>query len=191
MTRKMIRLGARAALLVCGIAGLVSAVGCSSSSQPSWASALGPSVTIVGPATVTSGQGSPGAAVQGVFAAVAAKQYKAECPYFQPSVQAACKSVPAAELSKDEPYFKNAAIGYVAIDGDKALVGTTGTFCVPNVKPACFTNNDPAAIFSGNKNSFGTLWTEQNKASNSNSDQNVYTLAPCVKIGGKWYLSAS
>ena len=191
MTMKMIRLAARAAALACGITGLVSAVGCSSSSQPSWASALGPSVTIVGPATVAPGQGSPGAAVQGVFAAIAAKHYKAECPYFQPSVQAACKSVPAADLSKDEPYFKSAAIGYVAIDGDKALVGTTGTFCVPNVKPACFTNNDPAAIFSGNKNSFSTLWTEQDKASNSNSDENVYTLAPCVKIGGKWYLGLS
>jgi hypothetical protein len=191
MTRKMTRLAARAALLACGIAGLLSAVGCSSSSQPSWASALGPSVTIVGPASVTSGQGSPGAAVQGLFAAIGAKHYKAECPYFQPSVQAECNSVPVAEMSKDEPYFKNVGIGYVAIDGDKALVGTTGTFCVPNEKPACFTNNDPAAIFSGNKDSFGTLWTAQDKASNTSSDDNVYTLAPCVKVGGKWYLSAS
>jgi hypothetical protein len=190
MTRKMIRLAARAALLACGIAGLLSAAGCTSSSQPSWASALGPSVTIVGPATVASGQGSPGAAVQGVFAALGAKHYKAECPYFQPSVQAACRSVPAAEMSKDGPYFKSAAIGYVAIDGDKALVGTTGTFCVPGGRPTCFTNDDPAAIFSANKKSFGALWTEQYKASNSTSDENVYTLAPCVKVGGKWYLSA-
>jgi hypothetical protein len=49
--------------------------------------------------------------------------------------------------------------------------------------PKCFTNNDPAAIFS-TKKSFGTLWTQANQ---SNSE-NVYSLATCIEISGHWYL---
>jgi hypothetical protein len=44
------------------------------------------------------------------------------------------------------PIFKNVKLGYTAIDGDKALIGFTGTVCVLELSPSCFTNNDPAAI---------------------------------------------
>lgn len=47
---------------------------------------------------------------------------------------------------------RNAAIGYVAVHEDQALVGT--------------------------------LWAQADRATSSN----VYKLAPCVKIGGRWYL---
>ena len=89
----------------------------------------------------------------------------------------------AALNSSSAPSLKNAGIGYVAIDGNKALVGTTGTFCVPDNTPKCFTNNDPAAIFS-TKKPFGTLWTQANQ---SNSE-NVYSLATCIQVSGHWYL---
>ena len=82
-----------------------------------------------------------------------------------------------------EPEHWNAAIGYVAVRGDQALVGSTGTFCVPAERPRCFTNTDPAALLSGGK-SFGTLWAQADRATSSN----VYKLAPCVKIGGRWHL---
>lgn len=210
MTTISARARARAALLGGGLAGLLAVAGCSSSSssspqtapsttasqaqstqasaaaQPSWAAGLGSGVTVTGPATVAAGNDSPDAAVQGVLAAVNAKNYPGECAFLLPSAQSSCASG-ASELSPtDAPSVKTAAIGYVAIKGSQALVGTTGTYCTPGETPACFTNNDPAAIFSGGK-SFSTLWTEAN---NSSSDQNVYTLAPCVEVNGKWYVNA-
>jgi hypothetical protein len=177
-----VRSGVGPALLACGLV----AAGCSSNSAPPWASALGSGVTVTAPAQVSPGNGSPGAAIEGVFAAISAKNYPAECSYVEPSKQAACKSGAASLSSSTAPSFKNAGIGYVATDGDKALVGTTGRFCIPDQTPECYTNNDPAAIFSSKK-PFSTLWTDANK----NSTTNVYSLAPCIEIGGKWYLYES
>ena len=183
MTR---HLSAWPALLACGLAGLL-AVGCSSSSAPPpWAPALGSGVTVDAPAQVSPGTGSPAETIDGVFAAIGARQYKQECDYVEPDAQADCKSGAAALNSTNAPSLKNAGIGYVAIDGDKALVGTTGTFCVPDQTPKCYTNSDPAAIFS-TKKSFGTLWTQANQSSSSN----VYSLAPCIQIAGHWYLYTS
>lgn len=174
----------------CGLAGLLAIAGCGSSSgsssPPSWAAALGSGVTVTAPAQASPGDGSPGAAVAGVFAAVGAKHYTAECTYLEPSVQSECKSGAAQLTSSNAPNLKNAAIGYTAIHGNEALVGTTGTFCVPGETPQCYTNNDPAAIFSSGK-PFSTLWTDANKTSNANA----YSLAPCIKISGKWYLYSS
>jgi hypothetical protein len=169
------------ALLACGVAGVVAASGCSSSSQPSWAPALGPDVTVAAPAQVVPGHGSPGAAIAGLFAAISAGRYAAACGYVEPSGQAACRSAEAEPGSQQSA--RNAAVGYVAVRGDHALVGSTGTFCVPAEKPRCFTNTDPAAVLSGGK-SFGTLWAQADRATSSN----VYKLAPCVSIGGRWYL---
>jgi hypothetical protein len=197
---------ARAALLGGGLAGLLAVAGCSSSSssspqtaqstaasqaqstqaaQPSWAAGLGSGVTVTGPATVAAGNDSPGAAVQGVLAAVNAKNYAGECAFLLPSAQSSCASGATQLSPTDAPSVKTPAIGYVAIKGSQALVGTTGTYCTPGETPQCFTNNDPAAIFSGGK-SFSTLWTEAN---NGSSNQNVYTLAPAVKVNGKWYVN--
>jgi hypothetical protein len=166
-----------------GLAGLL-AVGCGgSAAPPSWASALGSGVTVDAPAQASPGTGSPAEVVEGVLAAVSSGQYKKECDYVEPSEQAGCKTGAAALNSANAPSLKNAKIGYVAIDGDKALVGTTGTFCVPDNTPKCFTNNDPAAIFE-TKKPFGTLWTQANQS----GSQNVYSLAACIQISGHWYL---
>jgi hypothetical protein len=179
-----LRAGLGAAFLGCGLVGLLAVTGCSSSSAPSWASALGSGVTVQGPAQVAPGNGSPGAVIAGVFSAISAKHYTAECPYLEPSQQAECKSGAASITSSTGPSLQNAAIGYIATDGDRALVGTTGKFCSPQAKPECYTNNDPAAAFSSNKKSFSALWTEEN----NNSQANTYSLAPCIKVNGKWYL---
>ena len=180
---------ARAAVLGCALAGLIAAAGCSSGSgsvpESSWASALGSGVTVQAPAQVTAGTGSPGEAVQGVITAVSSGQYALECNYVEPSEQATCKTGAAAFNASDSPSFKDTKMGYVAIDGAKALVGATGTFCVPNANPECYTNNDPAAIFSTQK-SFGTLWTQTNSSSSSSS--NAYALVPCVEVSGHWYV---
>jgi hypothetical protein len=183
MTRNL----ARTAALACGLAGLLAAAGCSSSSgsgsQTSWSSALGSGVTVQAPAQVSAGTGSPAAAVEGVLSAVGSGQFAQECNYVEPSEQSACATGSAGFNASDSPSFKNVKIGYVAIDGTQALVGATGTFCVPNEKPECYTNNDPAAIFE-TKKSFSALWTQTNKTSTANT----YSLAPCIEVSGQWYV---
>lgn len=161
---------------------------------PSWAAALGSGVTVVPPTSASPGLGSPEAAVTGDVQNIESGQYLADCAYVQPAQQSECKtsisgvvaSLGPSALASAAGTATNFAIGYTAIDGTEALVGTTGTFCSSGSgsSPSCFTNTDPAAIFSSGK-SFATLWTEANSAENSSSD---YSLAPCVEVGGKWYL---
>jgi len=79
------------------------------------------------------------------------------------------------------PTLKNVQLGYVVIDGTKALIGYTGTVCVPGKTPSCFTNNDPANLFNSGK-SFATLWSEA-----QSSASNVYSPNPVVQINGSWY----
>jgi hypothetical protein len=181
---RSLRAGLGAAFLACGLVGLLAVTGCSSGSTPAWASALGSGVTVQAPAKVAPGYGSPGAVIEGVLSALVAKHDIAECAYAEPSRQAACRSAFSSLPPGTTGSFRNAAIGYVAVDGDHALVGSTGTSCDSQAKPECYTNSDPAAIFSSNKKSFIGLWTEENGGSNAN----VYLLAPCIKIDGKWYL---
>jgi hypothetical protein len=168
------------------LAGLLAVAGCSSSSssQPSWAAKLGSGVTVTGPAKVSAGNGSPGAAVEGLISTVNAKQYKTECGYLQPSQQGNCTAEAAGLSTTNAPYSSNTGIGYVAIQGDEALVGTTGTYCSPGQKPECYTNSDPAAIFSSGK-SFSSLWND----ANGTATGNVYSLAPCIQVNGKWYIN--
>jgi hypothetical protein len=139
-------------------------------------------VTVVAPQPVSPGHGSPGAAVEGVLTALAKRQGATYCGYTVPAAQAQCTSVMGKMPANVLPYDKNAAIGYVVIHGDQAAVGMTGTFCTPDQSPACFTNNDPAAIFS-TVPSFSGLW--ENAISNSSTK---YSLTPCEKIDGKWYI---
>lgn len=205
------RVGAGLSLLACGVSGVFALAGCGSagpgsslgttssgapsspgavspsataSALPSWASALGGSVTVVAPHPAAPGRGSPGAALDGFVAAVSSKHYADSCDYVQPSAQSGCRSqvskVPAGQM----PYDKNFALGYVVIGGDKAVVGMTGTFCSPGQSPECFTNNDPAAVFATTK-SFGALWA------NAITPSSGYSLNPCIKIDGKWYYYSS
>jgi hypothetical protein len=185
MAKKPALAGKWPTLLACAATALAVVTSCSSSSAPSWAAGLGSGVTVQSPAQVPPGNDSPGAAVAGVIAATTAKRYVDICDYAEPSVQAECKQDMTGIPASAEQTVKNGKIGYIAIHGDEALVGTTGTFCAPTETPKCFTNNNPAAILSSGK-PFATLWTEAN---NTASD-NVYTLAPCIKVDGKWYLNS-
>jgi len=172
----------------CALAAVVAATGCSSgggSSQPSWAKTLGSNVTIIAPGTAQAGNSTPPGVMAGVVKALTKGPIKDFCKYEQPSQQSACNStfaqVTQAEAASQLPSFKNFALGYTAVDGTKALIGTTGTICVPNQKPSCFTNNDPAAILKSGK-PFATLWTEAVAA-----PANVYSLSPVIEVNGNWY----
>lgn len=85
----------------------------------------------------------------------------------------------------DYPTFKNLKAGYTAVDGDKPLVGFTGTACILQMYPSCFTNKDPAAILDSGK-SFSALWSQ----SHASSGENVYSLSSAIKVNGKWYAYA-
>lgn len=179
------------ALGACALAGVLAATGCSSggSSQPSWAQSLGSSVTIVPPATASPGNRTPDGVMAGVVKALSTGPLIDFCKYEQPSQQSACNStfgqVTKAEAAHQLPTFKDFALGYTAIDGTKALVGITGTICVPNQKPSCYTNKDPAAILNSGK-PFATLWSKAVAA-----PANVYSLSPAIEVNGSWYAYTS
>lgn len=142
---------------------------------------------IFNPAPASPGNGSPAEPVQGVFTALAAKQFAKVCDYYAPDVRSQCQAdltngAPASQM----PSATNTAIGYVAVDGTQALVGTTGTFCALDRTPRCYTNTNPAAIFSSGR-PFAELWKATAAVS---SGPNAYALAACVEVGGKWYISA-
>jgi hypothetical protein len=71
------------------LAGSLALTGCSSGGQPSqpqqahpsWAKALGRSITIIPPAPTVPGRGSPGATVQGYIAVVKAKDLPGMCDF--------------------------------------------------------------------------------------------------------------
>lgn len=182
---------AGAALAACALAALLAATGCGSgagASQPSWASALGSGVTVVPPGSASPGNDSPDAVMVGVYKSVTAGPISDLCKYEQPAEQSSCKSevsqATEAELASALPTFKNFAVGYTAIDGTQALIGTTGTVCVPDPK-GCYTNNDPAAILDSGK-SFATLWKEAAAASGD-----VYSLSPAIEVDGSWYADSA
>jgi hypothetical protein len=183
----------RIRLGLCGIIAALAVAGCSSGGgagliaklRPPWAKALGPGVTVTGPGGASAGDGSPGGVMLSTVADVRSGDYGRICALMEPSAQGECdSSVTAAStsaLAGRVPTFSNFAVSYTAIDGDQALVGTTGTVCVPNQTPACYTNTDPAALLDSGK-SFAALWTEAIGASG-----NAYSLAPSVKVNGTWY----
>lgn len=186
LTRRAWLLAALAAVVVIGALKLAGVIW--TNSQPAWVPALGKGVTVTGPGQPAPGNGSPGAALTGLVAALSSTDPAAACDYTYstyPASLARCR----AELSqtpRDQfPYGVSVKIGYVAIDGTRALVGITGKICSPGSRPECVTNTDPAAIFS-TRETFATLWAR----TVSPASGNTYALEPCVEVGGKWYVGA-
>ncbi|MCW2929201.1 MAG: hypothetical protein JWM19_163 [Actinomycetia bacterium] len=197
----------RIGLAACGVIVALVAAGCGSSStsgnsaatggsdataapspsntQPAWAKSLGPGVTVTGSSSATAGDGSPAGVFLTAVRDIPSGHFADMCPTVEPSQQAACKSqlgsVPVAGIKAYLPTYKNLATTYTAIDGDKALVGSTGSVCGPSATTKCTTNTDPAAIFDSSK-SFATLWNEA-----MNSKNNGYGLSPLIKVNGTWY----
>jgi hypothetical protein len=190
----------RAALAACALAGLAAATGCTSGGgqpsqaggqpsqaggRPSWAGALGPNVTVDPPRPASAGDRSPQGVVIGVAAAFTTGHFVDLCKYQEP--WAGCTSAWGSPNLRSEvdladyPTFENLKIGYTAIDGDKALVGFTGTVCVLKDYPSCFTNENPAAVLDTGK-SFSALWSQS-----LTSQADVASLSPAIKINGNWY----
>ncbi|MGH3166712.1 MAG: hypothetical protein ACRDN0_12580 [Trebonia sp.] len=173
-------------IVVAAVLGTLKLAGVMWTSAPPWASALGPGVTVTGPGPVASGHGSPGAAFAGFLAALSAKDPTAACDYLYLGLASRCDPEMSRIPRRLLPYGVSVEIGYVAIDGKRALLGFTGKICSPGATPRCLANTDPAAIFSTGK-SFAALWTQ---ALSPDGSPSVYTLLPCAEAGGKWYYGA-
>lgn len=140
---------------------------------------------VTAPAVAEPGTDSPDAAVLGYVDALNTGSLTDACMYVPPSAQASCQAELAALPASDVPTVENFVLGYVAVDGNEALVGSTGTFCAPDQTPTCVTNDDPAAIFS-EAEPFPDLWTASIAAGESTT--NNYSLIPCVEVDGAWYI---
>jgi hypothetical protein len=161
------------------------------SPPPRWVPALGPGVTVTGPGQVAPGHDSPGAVMAGLLAAMSSKDPAAFCGYAYASASsvAQCKAAISRAPGNKTPYV-SLKVGYVAIDGTHALVGTTGKICRPGSRPECVTNADPATIFSAGS-TFTALWTQTvNPTPGNPASGNGYTLFPCAEVGGKWYFGS-
>jgi hypothetical protein len=205
----------RSGLAACGVIVALMAAGCGSGStsgdhaaaggstvtatpsptntQPAWVKALGSGVTVIDSSSATAGDGSPAGAFLAEVKDVQSGHFVEMCSVVEPPQQAVCKSelgsVSAALLKSEMPTFKNIVIPYTAVDGDEALIGSTGSVCAPNAKPSkCSANTDPAAIFDSGK-SFASLWKETVNSGTSNS--NAYALNPLIKVNGAWYSYSS
>jgi hypothetical protein len=143
-------------------------------------------VTVTDSSTAKAGDGSPAGVFLSVLAAEPTGSLARICPFYAPSLLSKCKSearsMSVAEFKSVMPTFKDIVPSYTAIDGDKALVGATGSVCKPGSTSSCSTNTNPAALFDSGK-SFSALW----KAANSNSNQSGYSLTPFIRVNGTWY----
>jgi hypothetical protein len=186
------RLVRAAAVPACLSAVLLAACGsapASSSGPPAWMQRIGSGVSIAAPPGGQLGEATPGAAVEGMMTALNAGKPAQACSFLLPAAQAQCSQAVSAAPAGSIPTVRGMAIGYVAVDGARALVGTTGTYCAPSDSvggSSCFANRDPAAIFSTAR-PFGDLWSETIEAEN---DRPAYSLTPCEKVSGKWYADA-
>jgi len=120
-------------------------------------------------------------------AAVSASNYQALCATVAPDAQSDCNKATAGAKpsgTKDT----NIEIGYVAVEGNEALVGFTGTNCDPNDSPKCNTNSDPAAILSSGK-PFDQLYSAAEASVVSTTTNGAYSLGPLIQVNGDWYLN--
>jgi hypothetical protein len=197
-------------LAACGVVIALAAAGCSSGSSgssttagkgtgpaspaaaaspkatdPAWAKTLGPGVTVTGPSTAKAGDGSPAGVFLSAIKAAQAGSASQMCALYEPSLQAKCMSetgsMSVADFKSGMPTVNDRVPSYTAIDGDLALLGSTGKVCQAG---SCFTNNDPAALFDSGR-SFRSLWLVPTNG--SNSDQVAYALGRFIRVNGTWY----
>jgi hypothetical protein len=158
--------------------------------SPSWARDLGQGVVVVAPAVTAPGHGSPGAVVTGFSAAVSSHRLVGACPYFPPGSQAQCQ---AAFESPSPPAVtgvqKDFSLGYVMIDGNKALVGATETTCSAGQTSDCSSNTQLLAALLTRGETFAALWNET--MSQISGSKTNYPLYPCILVNGRWYLYSS
>ncbi len=161
------------------------------STLPSWAAALGPGVTLEGP-TENAAAGTPQAAVKAYVAALTSgANPSSACAYLIPSAQSSCESsiTKAAQQGEDITYsYRSFGLGYTAIDGTQALVGSTySKFCVQATSRTCAPDiTDPKTVFASGV-SFANLWAQTQQGNRASGS---FSPVPCIVLNGKWYVDA-
>lgn len=199
---------ARSGLAACGVIAAVAITGCGSggttasgsgaspgasgtSTLPSWAAGLGPGVTLQDPVKDPAAN-TPQATVKAYVAALTSgANPSSACAYLIPESQSSCESAisKAAQQGEDITYsYRSFEIGYTAIHGTQALVGSTYTqFCVQTTTQSCAPNiTDPKTVFESGV-SFSALWTTTQQGTSGSS---AFSPVPCVVLNGKWYVDA-
>jgi hypothetical protein len=185
----------RSGLAACGVLAVLAVMGCGSggsggaagaSAPPSWAAGLGPGVTLEAP-TSQPANGTPQATVNSYMHELVSTTVGRACGYLVKSSQLPCLGgmYQAVQQGLNITYsFKSFEVGYTAVDGAKALVGTTYTqLCRKIQTQTCSPDNtDPAALLDSGK-SFADLWTQA-----QHPDANGYFLIPCIEVDGTWYI---
>jgi hypothetical protein len=162
-----------------------------SSTLPSWAAALGTGVTLEGP-TTSPVANSPQATVKAYVAALTSGANPASaCAYLIPASQSSCQSAisKAAQQGEAITYsYRSFELGYTAIHGSQALVGSTYTqFCVVTGAKNCAPDvTNPKTVFESGI-SFAALWTQTQQGGSSSSS---FSPVPCIVLNGKWYIDA-
>lgn len=160
---------------------------------PKWAAALGPGVTVISPKTAKAGDGSP-AGVFLTFVKVAqAGSLSRLCPLYQPAVQSKCRSaahsIPESDAKNSLSMFKDATLGYTAVQGNEALVSIVVTMCTSG-GTACTSNNGPSGGLDSGK-PFGVLWKKAIADDHNANRSDSFELAPLIKVNGTWYADAT
>jgi hypothetical protein len=182
----------RSGLAACGVLAVLAAAGCGSGGSgdagaaPTWVAGLGPGVTLEAPTSQPT-KGTPQATVYSYMHELTSSTVGRACGYLIKSSQMPCLGgmYEAVEQGINISYsYKSFDLGYAAVDGAQALVGTTYTqLCRKIQTRTCSPDNaDPAALLDSGK-SFAELWTQ---AQHANSSE--YFLFPCVEVDGTWYI---
>jgi hypothetical protein len=191
-------------LLACGATAALAVTACGNGggagggvAHPSWENGLGPGVTVLAPGSYIAGNGSPGAAVTGMVTGLESGDVSRMCGYFEPSSASSCKQAlsyatwPA--MADEIPRITRFSVGYTAIKGSEALAVILGNSCTARPAAAfaagptasCTASTDPAAGLDSGA-SFAALWA----SANSSSGTGETSLAPLVKVNGKWYVDS-
>jgi hypothetical protein len=147
-----------------------------------WLSALGYGVDVSAPQTVHPSTATPGDAEAGFYDAFYARQPTAACGYVVPAQRGGCPASLRASAAAAGS-LRDAALGFVVVKGDEAIVTMTGLICGGRAAPAgCLSQHDPAWIF-GNSVTFDALWARIAKEGG-----NPLTATPLRQVSARWYV---
>jgi hypothetical protein len=145
---------------------------------------LGRGVTVLAPGPTAASTGTPGAVALDMIKAGNSNNEGRVCQDVEPAAQAGCQSAAARIVNSSTVRYSHFALGYTAISGSRALVVVTGKACSSPGGSTCRSNSDPAAALSSGS-SFSALFA---RASRAGASGGPYSLVPCVRVGGHWYV---
>jgi hypothetical protein len=151
-------------------------------SRAPWLPALGYGVDVSAPPTVHPSTATPGDSEAGFYDAFYAGRLTEACGYIVPGQRARCAAALGKSLAAAGS-LRDAAVGFVVVKGDQAIVTMTGLICGGRAAPTgCLGQHDPAWIF-GYHVTFDALWTRIAKEGG-----NPLTATPFRQVAGHWYL---